>query len=303
MVPADPPASLSEHFLSALQARGLTPPGASDALERALAAAADSARTAWPQIAPDRAGLARALGDKLESEDLGEPLAALAQVRAADLTLALACARGEPVALRLFEEQFLARVPALVRRLDPSGTLGAEVAQELREKLLVAGEGGPRIADYSGRGDLLGWLRVVALRAALKLRRAQRRHGLHALGEREHGADLLDGADPERDYLRLRYQGEYEAAFRAALQSLHAPERLLLKLHHVDGLSLPRLAALYRVHRATIARRLADHRRKLLETTKALLRDKLRLSESEFESLLVLVRSQLGVGLRSALSK
>ena len=289
---------LSEPFLAGLRALGRPAPAASAELEATLAAAFEAGRAAWPQVLLAPEELVRALAERLDPDE--EPLTALARVRAADLFLTTACARGDARALRLFDEQFLARVPALVRRLDASGALGAEVAQDLRDKLLMPAERGPRIADYSGRGDLLGWLRVVALRTALKLRRSQQRQGVGELSSG--GAELLDRADPERDYLRLRYRGEYEAAFHQALAALTAPERLLLKLHYADALSLERLAALHKIHRATVARRLADHRRKLLDTTRALLRERLKLTDSEFESVLALVRSQLAISVRSALS-
>jgi RNA polymerase sigma-70 factor (ECF subfamily) len=139
----------------------------------------------------------------------------------------------------------------------------------------------------------------VALRAALKLRRAQRRLGV---GIELPPTDLGRSPDPERDYLRLRYRADYEAAFRAALASLESAERLLLKLHYVDSLNIDRIGAIYRLHRSTVARQLASHRRKLLDLTRGRLRERLNLSDSEFDSILALVRSQMVMSLRGALS-
>jgi len=263
-------------FLDGLRGHPAPPPAGHD-LESRLSA-----------LVGDDAELARAIGRRIDRDD--DPDEALGRVRARDLALALACARGDQRALAALEE-LLARVPGWIRR---TGAPAEEVAQELRERLLVAEGRPPRILDYSGKGELAAWLRIVALRAALRIRRRQE-------PAREPPAELLGQADPERDYLRLRYRGEYERAFREALAALEPGARLLLKLHYVDALSLERLAALRRVHRATVARHLAEHRRRLLEATRSLLRERLRLTDSEFESVLRLVRSQLAVSVRDAL--
>ena len=294
-----PPLHLAETFAAALGQRGREARATLE-LQAQLAALVEAARAANPKVALDEHRFVAEIAARLEADD--ELPAALGRLRAAELWLALACARGDRAALAIVNDIYIARVPQLVRRLDPGGALGAEVAEELREKLLVGGPGGPRIADYSGRGDLLGWLRVVALRTALKARRRLERQGQPAPGGEAAAAGLLSGADPERDYLRLRYRGEYEAAFRAALGLLGTAERLLLKLHYADGLTLPQLAAMQRVHRATVARRLAEARRTLLEATRERLQATLKLSDSEFDSVLQLVRSQLVISVRGALA-
>ena len=217
--------------------------------------------------------------------------------RAADLSLASGCARGEAAALREFEATVLSRVPQFLARLDASAALCDDVKQALRAELLVAAGGkAPGIAGYAGRGDLAAWVRVVAIRTALRLKKAERR------APPDEGDPLLGKGDPELDYLKLRYRGACEEAFRGALATLSSRERLYLRLHYVEGLSLDRIASLYRVHRATIARRLAAHRDKLHDQTRARLREVLQLRDSEFESLLGLVRSQLAVSLRGALA-
>jgi RNA polymerase sigma-70 factor (ECF subfamily) len=285
--------SLLDAFAAALRARRLPPAEAGAQLEALVAAA----RRAWPGVEVPEADFSRALVERIDPGE--DPAVALSRLRAQDVWLACACARGDARALQLFEAQLLDKVPALIHRVDPGGQLAAEVRQELRDRLLVPEGGRARIEDYSGRGDLLAWLRVAALRTALRLRRAQKRRGGHEVAAGAAAADLLDGADPERDYLRLRYRGDYERAFADAMAQLEAGQRLLLKLHYVDALSLERLAALQRVHRATVARRLAEARRGLLARTRELLQQRLRLSESEFESILALVRSQLVVSVRS----
>ena len=218
--------------------------------------------------------------------------------RAGDLALASGCLRGDPAALRQFEATVLSRVPQFLARLDASGALCDDVAQELRAELLLAtGEKPPGLAAYTGRGDLAAWVRVVAIRTALRLRKAERRV------PPDGGDPLLGKGDPELDYLKLRYRAACEEAFRGALTTLGSREKLYLRLHYLEGLSLERMASLYRVSRATIARRLAAHREKLHAETRARLRDLLQIRDSELESLLGLLRSQLAFSLRGALDR
>jgi RNA polymerase sigma-70 factor (ECF subfamily) len=295
-------APLAKIFLDVLVERAPGSPATAEAgaLEARLRELYAVARAAWPGFSVEAAEFVRAVAARLDLKaGAGE---ALVTVRATDLYLASACARGDPGALRAFEEQLLSQVPRFLAQLAAPRSLCDEVAQELRAELLVRSEGKPpRIAEYSGRGDLAGWLRVVAIRTALRLRKEQKK----LAGSDPEGADrpLFGAADPELDYLKLRYRSHYELAFQGALSKLSKRGRLYLRLHHVDGLSIDELGRLYRVHRSTIARRLAAHRQKLYETTRDLLRVRLRVSDSEFESLLALVRSQLGVSIREALAK
>jgi len=273
-----------------------TGPAALDARLREMHA---GARRTWPAFSVEAADFVRYAAERLDVKaGLDEALAAL---RASDLYLACGCARGDPGALRAFGDKVLSQVPRFLAGLAASRSRCDEVAQELRAELLVRSPGAiPRIADYSGRGDLASWLRVVAIRSALRLRREQTK----LAGDPESaGRPIFDPVDPELDYLKLRYRADYERAFQGALSKLSKRERLYLRLHYVDGLSLDKLGGLYRVHRSTIARRLAAHRQKLYETTRELLRERLRVSDSEFESLLALVRSQLAVSIRGALAK
>jgi RNA polymerase sigma-70 factor (ECF subfamily) len=114
---------------------------------------------------------------------------------------------------------------------------------------------------------------------------------------------LRSAVDPELDYLKLRYRGAYQEALEAGLASLPDRDALLLKLHYLDGLNIDRIGALYGMHRSTVARWRANVRRRVLESTREQLHRRLSLSESEFDSLLAVVRSQLIVSLRGALAR
>jgi RNA polymerase sigma-70 factor (ECF subfamily) len=107
-----------------------------------------------------------------------------------------------PAALPTFERRFLVLVPGFIGRIDSTPAFGDEVCQQLREKLFVAPAGSaPTIADYSGRGPLALWLRVVACRTALNLKRQR---GDLPLADSQPERDPLWARSPdvELDYLR-----------------------------------------------------------------------------------------------------
>jgi len=83
----------------------------------------------------------------------------------------------------------------------------------------------------------------------------------------------------------------------AAFATLDAESCNLLRLQIVQGLRTAQIAALFRVDRSTIKRRLAGCRAQLLEETRRHLQEKLNLSPAEFESIAGLVQSQLHLSL------
>jgi RNA polymerase sigma-70 factor (ECF subfamily) len=108
--------------------------------------------------------------------------------------------------------------------------------------------------------------------------------------------------DPELLPLKETYHAQFREAFLGALASLEPRERTVLLQHYLDGLNIEQIGALYRVHRATIARWIARTREALLERTREALMRTLRLSEPEYESLMRLIGSRMAITLRSLLA-
>ena len=107
--------------------------------------------------------------------------------------------------------------------------------------------------------------------------------------------------NPELDLIRARHKDSFKGAFQAALQALSPEDRTTLRLHFVEGLNIDQIGSIYRVHRATIARRIARSREALLEDVRRRLSDTLRLSPQEFDSLVGVIRSQFEVSLERLL--
>jgi RNA polymerase sigma-70 factor, ECF subfamily len=278
---------LSQAFAAHL---GIEP---SEALEARLASIVAEAEAAWPSLGVSPEAFVRHLAARLPKD--GDVMTALGDVRASDLYLAFACGARDEAALRAFESRYIARVPELVARLSPSPSFVDELKQQLREKLLVQ----EKLAGYSGRGSLFGWMRAAAFNTALKLKRRPRVE-LASEGDAVVNARAA-GADPEVAYLKERYRDEFAGALKAALATLTLKERAVLRLHVVGGLNIDKIGAIHRVHRATVARWLVSSRQQLLAEVQRRLGDRLGLSPAEVDSLAGLVRSQLDGGIVTAL--
>jgi RNA polymerase sigma-70 factor (ECF subfamily) len=269
-----------------------------DAFAAAAADVVVAARAAWPAIDLSTDRFIAYFAARLPAG--ADPAAALRAVNAADLYLACACAQGDPAALAAFDAHCLTAVDRALARLDLDADTVSEVKQRLRRALLVAEHGPPRIAGFAGRGALRSWVRVLAVHEAWAVLRAR---GRQPAGD-DRIADLASaGATPEIDYLKRTYRRDFERAFRAALQTLPARDRTLLRQHFLDGITINELGALHGAHRATIGRWLERARDRVLAATRAHLMETLDVPRAELESILRLVLSQLDLDLRPLLTR
>ena len=270
------------------------PPAMRPDLEEAIADVVGRARAAWPDLPVDEQRFADFLGDRVAPADLE-------LARAPDLWGACACGTGDGKAIGAVEVRYFPDVDAALRKMGLSADRIGEVKQGLRRVLFVGDPDvgvAPRITEYRGSGDLRAWLRVTAMRAALKLLRKENRETPtdDALLEARAHED-----DPELAYMKAAYRASFKTAFQEALDSLHARERTLLKQQIVDGLGIDELGALYQVHRATAARWVQSAREKLLTRTRRTFMLNARISSDECESIMRMVRSQLDVSLHRRL--
>jgi RNA polymerase sigma-70 factor (ECF subfamily) len=285
--PADP------SFAGGDAVQGAAPAGRAD-LEEALAATIERARAAWTGVEVAEARFAAFLGGRVAAADLEAS-------RAPDLWAACACGTGDGRALAAVEARYFPDVDAALGKMGLSADRIGEVKQGLRRVLFVGdpeAQTAPRITEYRGTGDLRAWLRVTAMRAALKLLRKENRETPtdDALLEARAHED-----DPELAYMKAAYRAAFKTAFQEALESLLPRERTLLKQQIVDGLGIDELGALYQVHRATAARWMQSAREKLLTRTRRTFMLNARISSDECESIMRMVRSQLDVSLHRRL--
>jgi RNA polymerase sigma-70 factor (ECF subfamily) len=205
-------------------------------------------------------------------------------------------------AINAFDRDYMREVDIALARMRIGGARLADVKQLVRQRLFVGGgtAGAPtskgKIAEYGGRGDLRRWVRSVAVRTCLNDLRKGKREVLvdddHLIAQHAIATD-----DPEVEYMKRTYSEQFKAAFGEALGQLGPREQTLLRYHHVDGLNIDEIGAIYRVHRVTAFRWLEKAKEQLVRTTLDVLRARLKLPAAELDSVLRMIRSQIHLSL------
>lgn len=194
------------------------------------------------------------------------------KLQADDLCLIVACELGDQSAWTDLVERFSATVRSAARSASSNEEGAEDLAQSIWAELYglrVSAEGKPagKLAYYSGRGSLAGWLRAVVAQLAIDQHRKQSR-----LVQTEEDADfdriIQQNAEesnwsghggvvnPEQQVSAKLAGAELQTALAGALQQLSAEDRLLVKLYYFDGLKLHEAGALLGFHEATASRRL-----------------------------------------------
>lgn len=175
-------------------------------------------------------------------------------LKLADLVLAKACAAGNERAWERFVALFGQQLTRAAIAISGSETIGRDLADAFYAELYGLterdGERKCPLDSYRGRGSLIGWLRTtLAQRYVDHYRRTFREQ---ALDELAHDAPARDSV-AELDPGQIAMLGQ---AVTGALRQQPAEERLLLAAYYLDEKTLAEIAAVLRVHEATISRRL-----------------------------------------------
>ncbi len=278
------PGLFSPPFLASLSEAGRDRCRSRPDLEQRLGELLKEAQKAWPGVALSPDLFFRHLAERGDGQ--------LEGVRASELYLARAAAEGDPAALTSFETTFFPELEGALASMKLPAAKRDDVKQILRRDLFLSPEGGrPKIASYDGRGELRGWLRVTAVRAALKVLRKER-HDLLVEDDQ-----LFDRAAPDDDLelaqIRKQARELFKEAFTAAVSTLSSRDQNLLRQQVLDGLSIDELGKLYQVHRATAARWLEQARAALLAETRRILTGRMGLTAGECDSLLRIAPQEL----------
>ncbi len=269
-----------------------------------LASIVEVGAAAWPSLELAPARLMAFIGYHVDADaSAADTLDGLDGLRPGDLHLACACAVGVPGAVETFDRNYMREVDIALAKMRISGPRLADVRQLVSQRLFVATPATAsrpaspgKIVEYAGRGDLRRWVRAVAVRTCLnELRRGK--HEVLAGDDQLIAQQAIPGNDPEIDYMKRTYSAEFKAAFTEALAAMPAREQTLLRYHHVDGLNIDEIGAIYRVHRVTAFRWLERAREQLVAATLESLRGRLRVSPTELQSVLRMIRSQVHLSL------
>jgi len=272
------------------------------ALEGTLAALCARGRAAHATLVVD---------DALFSAHLarcGAPVGAVAagtaaeDVHAEDLFLCCAGLLGDEAAVRTLRALARPVLLGYLRGIDGSPAFVDEVEQRLWDAALVgSADAPPKLAGYSGKGPLAGWLGVVAQRIALMMRRndASERRAAEGAGIE---ANLVAG-DPELALVKGHLRGPFRRVISRALETLDDRERMVYRMHIIDGLSLERIGKTYGVSQSSVSRWMASARAGIVAEAQRLLHDELHASPEDYESLSRLLVSQLDLSVSRLLGK
>jgi RNA polymerase sigma-70 factor (ECF subfamily) len=221
------------------------------------------------------------------------------EMQADDLCLIIACERGDESAWNDLVERFTATVRSAARSASTNEDAAEDLAQSIWAELhglRVREDGKPagKLAYYSGRGSLAGWLRAVVAQLAVDVFRKQSR-----LVQAEEDSDLdrlardmqvvegqpmLAGVPNPEESMSNRYaQADMQQALNKAVQELNAEDRLLVKLYYFDNLRLREAGAVLGVHEATASRRLTRIQTDLRKRVTKILIDERGWTQAETE--------------------
>ncbi len=207
------------------------------------------------------------------------------KLQADDLCLIVACEQGNEIAWADIVERFGSTVRSAARSVSPNEEGADDLAQSIWAELhglRIRADGtlASKLAYYSGRGSLAGWLRAVVGQLAVDQHRKQSRF---VQTEDDASFDRLVQEDqtwsghdeklnPEIEVSDKRAGADLQKALAASIGKLSDEDRLLVKLYYFDSLKLREAGAILGVHEATASRRLtrihADLRKQVAELLK-----------------------------------
>jgi len=284
---------------------------------RLIARAADGRSLGAETLAPR---IMAAVQKYLLRDDPATPAAEVTkfidEMQADDLCLIISCERGDESAWHDLVERFTATVRSAARSASSNEDAAEDLAQSIWAELygLRVREDGRRaskLAYYSGRGSLAGWLRAVVAQLAVDTFRKQSK-----LVQTDEDADLdrlardaqLSEAQsftatsvptPEQSLSNRFAQTDLQEALRRSVEQLAVEDRLLVKLYYFDNLRLREAGAVLGVHEATASRRLTRIQTDLRKRVSEILVDERGWTPAEAERSFAEVAQHLDTDLES----
>jgi RNA polymerase sigma-70 factor (ECF subfamily) len=176
-------------------------------------------------------------------------------LRVEELALARACAAGDNSAWELFLIRYREKLYQSALRIAREDSAARELADTLYADLYGTttrdGRRISKLASYTGRGSLEGWLRtVLAQEYVNRYRRTKRLVSLDAESE-----DGVQFCAPEPDAV-VSADNRLEMATDEALAFLSGEDCTILSAYFLDGRTLADVARMLSVHESTISRKL-----------------------------------------------
>jgi RNA polymerase sigma-70 factor (ECF subfamily) len=175
-------------------------------------------------------------------------------LRVEELALAQGCVAGNDLAWETFLLRYREKLYDVAGYITKESSAARELADSLYAELFGTktrdGKRVSKLASYTGRGSLEGWLRTVMAQEYVNRYRRQRR--LVSLDEESEAGVQFATSNPQPSALDRRV----EAATDQVLGLLPSEDRFLLASYYLDGRTLAEIARTVSLHESTISRKL-----------------------------------------------
>lgn len=236
------------------------------------------------------------------------------EIRADDLCLVVACERGDEKAWEDLVANFDATVKSAARKFASNSEDTEDLASSIWAELYglrvdADGNKKSKLAYYSGRGSLAGWLRAVVSQLAVDQFRKQSKfvqieenrefeNLANEASESNNNHHVVSHVDNPEDILTEKQTaGDVSAAVREAIATLDAEDRLIMKLYYFDDLKLKDIAATFGYHEATASRKLVRVQSEIRKSVEKTLREQHGWTDDEVKRYLSDTASKLGLNL------
>lgn len=286
-----------------------------EAVSRLISRAADARELGAADLRPRvDAVLGKYLFADGETADRRDVSGFVDELRADDLCLIIACERGDEKAWEDLVANFDATVKSAARKISANSEDAEDLASSIWAELYglrVDAEGNKKskLAYYSGRGSLAGWLRAVCSQLAIDQFRKQSKfvqieetrefENLAEESSNHSGNDhLLHHVENPEDLLtEKRTSDDVATALSSAIASLADEDRLIVKLYYFDDLKLKDIAATFGYHEATASRKLVRIQNDIRKGVEKELRKTHGWSDTEVKRHLSETAAKLGLSL------
>jgi RNA polymerase sigma-70 factor (ECF subfamily) len=236
------------------------------------------------------------------------------EIHSDDLCLILACEQGDERAWEDLVSGFDSTVKSAARKIAANAEDAEDLASSIWAELYglrqdADGNKKSKLAYYSGRGSLAGWLRAVVSQLAIdQFRKTSKfvqieedrefENLASEVGDNNHNL-VHQAENPEDAFTETETRADVAEALRSAITGLDDEDRLIMKLYYFDDLKLKDIAATFGYHEATASRRLTRIQGEIRKGVEKELKAKHGWTDSEVKRYLSETASGLGVNLET----
>lgn len=236
------------------------------------------------------------------------------EIRADDLCLIIACEQNDEKAWEDLVANFNSTVKSAARKITSNTEDAEDLASSIWAELYglrvdAVGNKKSKLAYYSGRGSLAGWLRAVVAQLAVDQHRKvskfvqvdEEREFENLANEAASEGNLLssNGKNPEDAFTAQQTSSDVQEALATAISSLEDEDRLVMKLYYFDELKLKDIARMFGYHEATASRRLTRIQGDIRKSVEQELKTKHGWSDGEVKRSLSDAAASLGMSLEA----